>query len=187
MGLQTWEECLTASIVDGPTLTAAATASCIPANNLLTLPSYYFSLGRTLRITAYGRLSNVVTTPGTARFQVRSGPAAAVSIWDSGALNLNIVAKTNLPWLLQVMLTCQTVGTGTGTQFMAWGTFQSECVVGSPASTAGGNGSILAPVGAPALGSGIDNTVANQLDLQFTQTVATGSLTCHLYVVESLN
>jgi len=187
MPLQNWNEVLTASIVDGATLTAAASASCIPGNNVLTFPSYAFKVGKVYRITAFGRLSCVVTTPGTARFQVRSDPSGTTSIYDTGAIPLNIVAKTTLPWLLEIWLTCRAVGSGTSCNFMGSGRFQSETVIGSPAVTAGGNGSMVVPVTTPAVGSGIDSTVANKLDLFFTQTVATGSLTCHQYIVEILN
>lgn len=187
MGLQTWTEVLTAAVVDGATNTSGAAASCIPTNNVLTLPSYYFQVGRVLRITAFGRLSCAVANPGTARFQVRSDPTSGTSIYDTGEIPLNIVAKTSLPWLLQIILTCRSVGNGTNTNFMGGGTFQSETLIGSPTAAAGGNGALVVPVTAPAVGAGIDSTVANQLDLWFTQTVATGSMTCHLYVVESLN
>lgn len=187
MGLQTWEECLTASVADGTANTAGTAASCIPPGNVISLPSTYFQVGRVIRVTAYGRISCVVTTPGTARFQIRSGPTSGTSIFDTGALNLNTTAKTNVPWLLQAMITCRTVGDGVNCTFMGCSQFESEAVVASPAPSAGGNGVLIAPVGAPAVGSGIDSTVVNQLDLWFTQTVATGSMTCHLYVVESLN
>lgn len=187
MPTQIWSQVLTASTTDGAALTAAATpASCIPGNNVITLPSYYIKLGTVFRITAMGRISCVVTTPGTARFQVRSGAAGATSIFDTGALNLNIVAKTTVPWRLDILLTCRTVGSGTSCAFMGGATFQSEAVVGAPLPTVGSNGVLFAPVGTPAVGSGIDSTVVNLLDLYFTQTVATGSLTCHQYVVESL-
>lgn len=187
MPIQTWNEVLTASIVDGTANTTGAAASCVPADNVITLPSYYFQVGRVFRVTAYGRISNAVTTPGTARFQVRSGPAAATSIYDTGAISLNIVAKTNVPWILTVIFTCRSVGNGTACTFMGAGEFESEAVVGSLTPANGGNGVQVVPTTAPAVGSGIDSTVVNQLDLWFTQTVATGSMTCHLYVVESLN
>jgi hypothetical protein len=90
----------------------------------------------------------VVTTPGTARFDVRMGPSGTIIVFDTGALNLNVVAKTTVPWLLEIWLTCRAVGTGTATNFLGIANFQSEAVVGSPVNTAGGNGSLLAPVGA---------------------------------------
>lgn len=173
--------------VDGPTLTAAAAASCIPTPSRIILPNNYFEVGKAFKIVLHGRISCVVTTPGTARFDVRMGPSGTIVVFDTGALNLNVVAKTTVPWLLEIWLTCRAVGTGTATNFFGIANFQSEAIVGSPVNTAGGNGSLLAPVGAPAVGGGFDNTAANALDVFFTQTVATGSLTVHGYRVDSLN
>lgn len=184
MSLQTWQETLVSAQVDGPTLTAAAAATCIPPAALITIPAGWWQIGRMLKVTAQGRISCAVTTPGTARFQVRQG---AVSIFDSGALNLNIVAKTTVPWWLEIVMTCRAIGNATSANVFGFGTFQSEAVVGSPLPAAGSNGSLICPVGTPAVGTGFDSTIANILDLFFTQTVATGSLTVHQYKAESLN
>lgn len=187
MSLQTWQEVLVSGQVDGPTLTAAAAASCIPTPSRIILPNNYFQVGKVLRMTLAGRISCVVTTPGTARFDVRLGPSGTIVAFDTGALNLNTTAKTNVPFWLQIMLTCRSVGAGTASTLMGQGIFQSEAVVASPANTAGGNGTLLCPVGAPAVGTGFDNTAANAVDVFFTQTVATGSLTVHQYLLEALN
>lgn len=184
MSLQTWQETLVTAQVDGPTLTAAAAATALPATALVTIPAGWWQIGRTMKITAQGRISCVVTTPGTARFQVRH---AAISIFDTGALNLNVVAKTTVPWWLEILLTCRAIGSGTSANVFGIGQFASEAVVGAPLPSAGGNGSLLCPVGAPAVGTGFDSTIANIMDLFFTQTVATGSLTVHQYKVEALN
>lgn len=185
MSQQTWQEVLITSQVDGPTLTAAAAASCIPPAAKITLPNNFWYIGRQLRISASGRISNVVTTPGTARFDVRLG---AVVAFDGLAVALNVVAKTNVGWWLELLLTCRAIGSGTSTTLMGQGKFLSEAVVGSPLPSVGGSGQIVLPVNsAPAVGTGFDNTAANTLDLFFTQTVATGSLTLHQYTVESLN
>lgn len=168
---------------DGPTLTGAAAASCIPVASRIILPTNFWTVGKQLVIKLSGRISNVVTTPGTARFDFRTGPSGTIVAWDSGAMNLNIVAKTNVPFLLELRLTCRAVGTGTSTTLFGLGLFQSESVIGSPANTAGGNGSLLCPVGAPAVGTGFDNTAANAIDMFFTQTVSTGSLAVHQYEV----
>src|SRR6266702_8852015 len=53
---------LVSTISDGPTLTAAAAASCLPAAALITLPANLFTLGKVLQISAQGRLSCAVTT-----------------------------------------------------------------------------------------------------------------------------
>lgn len=187
MAFQTWAAPLVVSTVDGPTLTAAAAASCIPTPSRIILPNNYFTIGKRLRMRMNGRISCVVTTPGTARFDLRTGPSGTIVAWDSGALNLNIVAKTNVPWWLEVDLTCRAVGTGTSTTLFGIGNFQSEAVIGSPANTAGSNGALLCPVGAPAVGTGFDVTAANAIDVFFTQTVGTGSLTVHNYELFELN
>lgn len=187
MSLSRWQETLIASAVDGPTLTAAAAASCIPTPARIILPNNYFEIGKILLIQMQGRISCAVTTPGTARFDVRLGPSGTVVVFDTGALNLNVVAKVSVPWTLKIILPCRAIGIGTTSNFFGWAEFQSEAVVGSPLPTVGGNGSLIAPVGVPAVGAGFDSTAANALDVFFTQTVATGSLTVHNYRVDSLN
>ena len=168
---------------DGPTLTAAAAASCIPVANRLILPNNYWTIGKQWRIMMAGRISNAVTTPGTGRFDLRTGPSGTIVAFDTGALGLNVVAKTNVPWWLEIDLTCRSVGNGTQTTLFGMGRFTSEAVVGSMLPTVSGNGVLMAPVGAPAVGTGFDNTAANAVDLFFTQTVATGSLTVHQCLV----
>lgn len=187
MSKQTWQETIVNGSVDGPVLTAAAAASCIPTPSRIILPNNYFEIGTLLKIVLAGRISCAVTTPGTARFDVRMGPSGTIVVFDTGALNLNVVAKTTVPWLLEIWLTCRAVGAVTASNFMGVANFQSEAVVGSPVNTAGSNGALLAPVGAPVVGTGFDNTAANALDVFFTQTVATGSLTVHQYRVDRLN
>ena len=182
MSLQSWNQCLITAQVDGPTLTAAAAATCLPGAAKHTFPAAYFLIGRKLRVRAQGRISCVVTTPGTARFDLRLGGTV---VFDSGALNLNIVAKNNVPWLLDIELTCRAIG-ASATLFGV-GQFQSEAVVGAPLPSVGGNGTLLCPVGAPAVGGTFDSTTSQQLDMFFTQTVATGSMTLHMFSVESLN
>lgn len=184
MSMQTWQETLVASQVDGATNTAGTAASAIPAAALITIPAGWWQIGRSLRVTALGRISCAVTTPGTARFQVRQ---SAVSVFDSGALNLNIVAKTTVPFRFETTMTCRAIGASTAANLFGIGSFTSEAVVGAPANAAGGNGVLMCPVGAPAVGTGFDSTIANILDLFFTQTVGTGSMTVHQYLVESLN
>lgn len=181
------QETIVMGATDGPTLTAAARASCIPTANRIVLPNNFFYIGRALKMALSGRISCVVSTPGTARYDICMGSAGTTIVYDTLALNLNIVAKTTVPWMLEVLLVCRAVGNGALTTFFSLGQFTSEAVVGSPLPSVGGNSSLLAPVGTPAVGAGMDNTAASALDAFFTQTVATGSMTVHNYQVDVLN
>lgn len=138
---------------------------------LATLPAGYFERkGKGVRISARGRMSNIVTTPGTLTLSLRLG---SIDVWVSGAIPLNIVAKTNVPWELVIEdLVCRSKGNGTGATLIGIGKFQSESVIGAPASSAGGNGSLLVPVGAPTVGSGFDSTAAQLVDLMATWSVS---------------
>lgn len=184
MSLQTWQETLVTMQAAGAALTAAAAASMLETRALYTVPPNFFERGKKIRIEAQGRISVVVTTPGTARFDIRLGGTV---VFDTAALNLNVVAKTNVPWWLTIDCTCRAAGNGTLANLMGVARFQSEAVVGAAANTAGGNGSLLAPVGAPTVGAGFNSTISQLLDVFFTQTVATGSLTCEQYELIARN
>lgn len=190
MSLNTWVETLLALRGDGTALTAAATASLLQGASATrakyTFPANYFEVHKAIRLMASGRISCVVTTPGTARFDVRLG---SVTVWDSLAINLNIVAKVSVHWALDVTLFCQAIGDGTTTTlFPGECFFQSEAVIGSPLPTVGGSGCVLLPYNtAPVVGTGFDGTVSQQFDLRFTQTVATGSVQLHTLTLQSLN
>jgi hypothetical protein len=176
---------IVSAYTDGPTLTAAAAASMVPTYVPTTLPAGYWQIGRVWRLTASGRISCAVTTPGTARFNVRH---AAITVWDSLAIPLNVVAKTNVSWFMEVLLTCRSVGSGTSATLFGSGYWLSEANILTPLpSTGPGPGGQLVPYNtAPVVGTGFDSTLANTLDFQFTQTVATGSFTLHQMLVEQL-
>ena len=189
MSAQGWNETLITATTDGATLTAAAAATALPAQARVTLkPNFFYYIGQQMIVKAAGRISSVITTPGTARFDICMGAAGTTIVFDTLALNLNVVAKTTIPWYFEAKLVCRAIGSGTSTTFFPMGSyFVSEAVVGSPLPTVGGNGSLLAPTGTPAVGAGMDNNAASILDVFFTQTVATGSMTVHNYQVDVLN
>lgn len=190
MALQTFSEILVQSVTDGPVLTAAARASCIPTANRIVLPSAYFQIGKRIGIKMSGRISSVITTPGTARFDVDLGPAGTIIVFDSLAILLDTVAgHTNVKWELELELVCRAVGATTLTTFFpAVARFISEDILGVPASAPKGVLAAMLPWNtAPVIGSGCDNNALNILDVFFTQTAATGSLTVHDYCVGAYN
>src|SRR3972149_4665880 len=184
MPVQSWVETLIRSKVDGPTITAAAATGRIPDEAIITLPANFFAIGKQILVRAAGRISCAVTTPGTARFDLRLGGTV---VFDSLAMNLNIVAKTNVAWLLDILLTCRAEGSGTDAKLFGQGSFTSEAGILAPLPSVGSNAIFTIPyASAPAVGGGFNSTAALALDMFFTQTEATGSLTVHQYAVQDL-
>jgi hypothetical protein len=184
MSIQSWQETLIAAQGDGGVLTAAAAASCIPLSAKITLPANFWIPGKSLQIKASGRISSLITTPGTARYDVRIGGTV---VFDGLAALLDTVAAhVNVGWFLEILLTCRAIGS-TG-NLIGQGKWTSEDILGVPATAPKGVLTAMLPWNsAPAVGANFDTTIANTLDLFFTQTVATGSMTLHQYIVQSLN
>jgi hypothetical protein len=163
------EELLASSQVDGPALTASVTpTSILSAESKITIPGagpFLYRVGQVLRIRAHGRVSNIVTTPGTLTLDVRFGPTSNIVIANGGAIALNVVAKANVPWVLDWQLELRSVGSGTLAKFHHQGSWVSESVVGSPLPSAGGAGMAMLPNAAPAVGTGFDSNSDGILDL----------------------
>lgn len=184
MSLGYWET-LAAVSGDGTALTAAARASLLQGaggkQGLYTLTPNKLRVGDVLSIWAAGRISCVVTTPGTARFDLSFG-VGGTACFDTLAMNLNIIAKTNVSWVLEAKGIVRTIGNA-GNIFWQ-GNWNSEAMIGSLVANMGGTGSVLVPIAtAPVIGSNVDMTIAQILDFNFTQTVATGSCQLHQYVL----
>jgi len=189
MSLGYWET-LAATIGDGTALTAAARASMLQGatgkTGLYTLPPNKLRVGDVLRLDAGGRIRCVITTPGTARFDLSAG-VAGVAFFDSLAMPLNIVAKTNVNWSLHVIGQVRVIGNA-GNIF--WdGEWFSEASINTalPATGPGPGGQNVPYNVAPVTGSNWDMTIAQIIDFNFTQTVATGSAQCHWYVLSLLS
>lgn len=180
-----YKETLITSQVDGTAVTAAAATTLLPAAAKFTLPANFFkNLGQQIKITAAGRISSLITTPGTARFSVLFG---ATTVFDGLAVLLDsVAAHTNVGWYLEIILTCRAIGASAN--LMGNGRWTCEDILGVPAAAPKGVLTAILPWNsAPAVGSNFDSTATQQVDLQFTQTAATGSCTCHQYALESQN
>jgi hypothetical protein len=185
MPIQTWQQTLVTAQADGTALTAAAAATCIPAQAKFTLPANFFdTIGKQVIVKASGRITSLITTPGTARFDVRFG---ANVVADSQAILLDTVAAhTNVGWYLEMLLTCRVVGAAAS--LMQSGIWVCEDILGVPATAPKGVVTALLPWNAaPAVGATFDSTTSQVVDFFFTQTVATGSMTLHQYSLISLN
>jgi hypothetical protein len=170
---------LVSSQGDGPTITAAAATSCLRPMCKYPMAGCQLKVGDVLYAEWQGRISCAVTTPGTARFDMRMGSTV---IWDSLAINLNTTAKTNVKFKLSGVLFVRQVESGTTAAAVLMGLldFTSEAIIGSAVeNAAGGVAKILVPTGAPTNGTAWDGSIGQTFDSQFTQTVATGSMTVH--------
>lgn len=180
-------ETIICGATDGPVNTAGTRASCIPTAERKVLPNNFFYISRAIRYLFGGRLSCAVTTPGTCRWDICMGSAGTTIVFDTLALGMNIVAKTTVPYLADIILTCRAVGAGTSTTFFPMGQITSEALVGAGLPTVSGNTSLNVPVGTPAVGAGMDNTAASALDVFYTHSLGTASHTMHSYIVQILN
>ena len=188
MSLNSWVETLNAQQIDGTALTASTTATSIIApQSRFTVPANYFSfIGKTMRVHAAGRVSTVVTTPGTLSLDLRWG--ASTLQFTGGAMSLNIVAKTSVAWTFDCYLTARSIGNGTLATLIGIGEFKSEAVIGSPLPTVGGSGILLLPTATPVVGTGFDSTVSNVMDMFGTWSISNAnSIQTHIFTFEAMN
>jgi hypothetical protein len=187
---QTWVQTLVSSQIDSTALTASTTpTSILPPSARFIIPANYFSIGSVLRVRAYGRITTVVTTPGTLALAFMLGPTSNISVFTPAAMALNIVAQTNATWSLEMMLTCRAIGASTTANFMGSGRWLSRAALNAPAAgTTLGVGEVLLPDTAPVVGTGFDSTVANTADLFATWSLNNAdSIQTHMYTLESMN
>ena len=168
---------------DGSALTNSTTpTSILPAQAKYTVPSGFLkSIGDQLLVKASGRISTVVTTPGTLTLDLRLG---SVIIANGGAMTLSTSAKTNVAWSLEWLLTLRAVGASAN--FMHQGTWWSEAA--GATTVAGEAKAIKLPQSAPAVGTSFDSTAAAVFDLFATWSVAnaSNSIQCHQFSLLSL-
>ena len=166
---------------DGTAITAAArtsmTAGALASSSRITLPPNTLRTKDVLNLKATGRSNSVITTPGTARFDLAFGASLGIAVMDTQAIVLDpVLAHTNAGWILDLWGTVRTEGNAAN---IFWqGTWTSEAILSTPAGASPrAVGVAMLPWGiVPAVGANFDNTVAQQIDLNFTQTVATGKI-----------
>lgn len=186
---QFWVEQLVSAQGDGSSLSNSTTATTIiPAPAKITLPNNFWQyVGKTMRIFASGRLSNIVTTPGTLTLDVRLGGTVVL---NGGAMQMSTTAHTTLPWVWEAWLTCRAIG-GTG-NFMGQARMTGQPISftnNADLSTSNSIGATLAPNTTPAVGNNVDTTTALSLDLFAAFSIANAGnlIQLHQYTVEVLN
>lgn len=176
----------------GGAITAAARTSMTASSTQgrFTIPANAIKYpGDMLKLYAQGIISCVVTTPGTARFDFAYGTTLGTALFDTQAMPLNIVARTSVLWELEITATATAVGTASS--WLWGGKWISEAMINTALQATGpGPGGTVVPYSGTATGasnvvtsSGFNTTVSNIIDLNFTQTVTTGSCTLQQMVL----
>jgi hypothetical protein len=141
-------------------------------------------VGDQLLLEASGIISTVITTPGTETidFGLSGG-----SLCSTGAMTLNIVAQTNTPWYLRMLMTAFTVGAGTAAQLRFTGFWLSPASLGQVVAATGPDnpGGQIVPysgtaTGSSTLGTTFDSTVSNQVDIYATSSISTAGSSIQL-------
>ena len=189
MSLQTWEEAISSQQATGTSFGTFTTAkTVINPQALVSLPAGFWTVGKSVRITATGGIGTLVTTPGTITFQVMIGAAIA---FTTGAIQLNATAHTNLPFILEIILTCRAVGNGTNSNLIGTSKITGIMPTVTAAQVDGVNSMavLVAPATAPAVGAGFDSTTAQVLDFfaGFSISNAANTVKIEQYIVESMN
>lgn len=172
-----YPELLHTSRVAGTAVTAASATTVLPSESTYTLPGHALhDVGQVLRIEAAGKVTVAVTTPGTPKWTVKLG---STTVFDGATMTCGTAGYSNYSWDLCIDLTVRAVGASTTTTLIGTGRFSSEILAA---------GTVALPArSAPAVGTGVDATSSLAVDLVWTQTAATGSITCEVYRLWLLN
>jgi hypothetical protein len=136
--------------------------------------------GAYFNIRASGDVSNVVTTPGTLTFRLRWGGLAGTLLAASQAITLDITARANFSYILDIDLAIRSIGSA-GSMFAQGFVLLNDTAVGAAAApqyyTMGSAGANV-----PAAVGSLDTTTAKLLSLtaQFSVATATTQLTNHM-------
>jgi hypothetical protein len=141
------------------------------------------NVGDALLLKAGGIISTVVTTPGTETIDFA---LATIANCSTGAMTLNVVAQTNAPWYLEMLMTAISVGAGSAAQFRFNGYWLSAASLNVNAGATGpGPGGQDVPysgtaTGASTLGTTFDSTVSLATDIYATSSINTAGSSIQL-------
>lgn len=177
MSRQYWAEGLTWATSDGTAVANTTTETIIFPN--VTVPANYMQDGRTLRLTAYGKLSTTGTP--TITFAIRWGGVTGTVLATTEAITCASGAS-NTMWFVQAYITTRTNG-ATGTLFVTGNT-----TVNLTSSTQTSQVFGVSGFDAPAAVT-VDLTADTALSLtaDWSAQDAANTLTGNQYYIESIN
>ena len=188
MSRQFWSETISWATADGTAITNSITEAILFPN--ITVPANYLQDGRVLRLTMYGRYSNVVTAVPTLTFRTRWGGVAGTVVAASAAIVTSAVAMTAALWKMEILVQVRTNGSA-GTVFV----MGEAQLTTNTAPTSG----TVTNYGMPTLmgSAGLATPAAVTVDLtadtalavtaQWSAASAGNSIQGHMYVLEALN
>lgn len=182
MSRQFWEEALAWATANGTTNSSGAEAIVFPN---VTIPANYMQDGRSLRLTAMGKFSNVVTTPGSITWRLRWGGVAGTILAQSSAIALNIVAQTDD--MFRIMIEVTTRVNGSSGSLLAMGIVELAAQLAASNNQPNFMGSAGGSSGNTPAAVTVDLTADTALSLTYASTVATGSMTGMNYYIEAFN
>ncbi len=154
--------------------------SILNVNDVYPIPQPWFTRGLKLRVSGLLAVSNIVTTPGTFALQVNMGSVAA---FTSGNIQLNATAHTLLPLPFSVTMRLDSVGSGTAAKWLGagWVAGIQPTLTAAQVDAVNTSGLFQAPVTAPAVGTGFDSSVSQNLDLFFGFSISNAANTVQIY------
>jgi hypothetical protein len=184
----TWVGIMAVMRTDGGSLSGSvAETSILPVADRWILPALSLDIGRALRLTLFGRLSNIITTPGTIQIRMKFG---SVAVWDSGTMQMSTTAHTTVPFWFQALSICRSIGNSTNATMFSQGFAHSQALsLTAVADSTTTPANLLAPNSTPAVSSGFDSTVDNTVDVtaQFSVNNGGNLIQVHGGLIEWLN
>lgn len=176
MSFQTWQETVFASVADATAVTGTAEAVLVPNQ---TLPANYMYPGRVLYARLAGKISNVITSPGTITLRARWGGVAGTVLAVSDAIAQNIIAQTDDSWEAEFWITCRAAG--------AAGSFltSGKAFFGNAVAALTGQVFLIPSASNAAVGS-LDTTAATALSFSAKFSASGNSITALQYTLAAL-
>lgn len=167
-------------MVAAPTaITGTAEALLWPAPFTF-IPAGFLNAGKTLHLSAWGRMTTAGSTPGNLTLTGRYGTTTGGTSLGASAASALVAAQTNITWRAELDLTCYTPGTAGTAQF--FGMFY----VGLTTGVLSAGSPIMIPASAAATTT-IDTTTAQGLLLDATLGAAGDTMQTMFLAFESVN
>lgn len=181
--MQSWRETLYATTASDTAITAAAETIMTPN---FTFPANYLYAGRVIKMTLWGMSSTVITTPGTIILKLRAGTGgtSGTTLATSGTYAPDsVAASTQLTTYVEYYTTVRATGTAAATMTLGRMFFSDISATAATISTQ--LNMMTIPPSAPAAVN-LDTTATNIWSATYTSSVATGSYTNLITILEAL-